>query len=498
MPNLILLSVFVIATCGLVYELLAGTLASYLLGDSVLQFSTVIGTYLFAMGVGSWLSRFVVRGLVARFIQVQVAVGLLGGLSAALLFLTFGYASPGAFRILLYLVVFLVGTLVGLEIPLILRILKDRLEFRDLVSQVLALDYIGALLASVLFPLVLVPYLGLVRTACFFGLVNVLVALGFLHGLKPERNVRLWLQVQAWLAVLLLVGCFAAAERITRLSEEALYSDDIILARDSSYQRMVVTRHRDDIRLYLNNNLQFSSQDEYRYHEALVQPAMASAANPARVLILGGGDGLAAREVLRDPRVRSVTLVDLDPAMTRLFATHPLLLGLNGGALNSPKLKVINEDAFMWMQANQGVYDVILVDFPDPSNFSVGKLYTSTFYRRLRQHLSPAGACAVQCTSPMFARRSFWCIARTIASVGLHVRPYHVYVPSFGEWGFCLVTGREVPVPVASGPRFLTPRTTAGMFDFPEDLAPLPVEVNHLYNQVLVRYYDAEWRAVIE
>jgi spermidine synthase len=184
--------------------------------------------------------------------------------------------------------------------------------------------------------------------------------------------------------------------------------------------------------------------------------------------------------------------------MTRLFATHPLLLGLNGGALNSPKLKVINEDAFMWMQADQGVYDVILVDFPDPSNFSVGKLYTSTFYRRLRQHLSPTGACAVQCTSPMFARRSFWCIARTIASVGLHVRPYHVYVPSFGEWGFCLVTEREVPVPVASGPRFLTPRTTAGMFDFPEDLAPLPVEVNHLYNQVLVRYYDAEWRAVIE
>ena len=498
MHHLILLSVFVIATCGLVYELLAGTLASYLLGDSVLQFSTLIGTYLFAMGVGSWLSRFVVRGLVARFIQLQVAVGLLGGLSASLLFLTFGYAPAGAFRVLLYLVVFLIGTLVGLEIPLILRILKDRLEFRDLVSQVLALDYIGALLASVLFPLVLVPYLGLVRTACFFGMVNVGVALAFLYGMKEERQRRGFLQVEAWVAVALLAGCFAAAERITRLSEEALYTDSIILTRDTPYQRLVVTRHRDDVRLYLNNNLQFSSQDEYRYHEALVQPALASAADPRRVLILGGGDGLAAREVLRDPRVAQVTLVDLDPQMTRLFSTHPLLTRLNGGALTSPRIKVVNQDAFIWMESQQGVYDVILVDFPDPSNFSVGTLYTSTFYRRLRRHLSPSGACAVQCTSPMFARHSFWCIARTLADSGLQVRPYHMYVPSFGEWGFCLATPREVPVPRARGTRFLTPETCAGMFDFPSDLQAVPVEVNHLYNQVLVRYYDADWRAVIE
>ena len=123
----------------------------------MLQFSTIIGTYLFAMGVGSWLTRFVVRSLTSRFVQLQISVGLLGGLSSALLFVTFGYATAGAFRVVLYLVVFLIGMLVGLEIPLLLRILKDRLEFRELVSQVLALDYIGALVASVLFPLVLVP-----------------------------------------------------------------------------------------------------------------------------------------------------------------------------------------------------------------------------------------------------------------------------------------------------------------------------------------------------
>ncbi len=498
MPQLILLSVFVIATCGLVYELLAGTLASYLLGDSVLQFSTIIGTYLFAMGVGSWLSKFVVRGLVARFIQLQILVGLLGGFSAPLLFLTFSYASAGAFRVLLYLMVFLIGMLVGLEIPLILRILKDRLEFRDLVSQVLALDYIGALLASVLFPLILVPYLGLIRTACFFGLINVGVALVFLHVMRTGLPSRGSLRVQAVLAALALTGCFAASEHITRLSEEALYSDEIILTRDSPYQRMVLTRHRDDFRLYLNNNLQFSSEDEYRYHEALVQPALASAANPRRVLILGGGDGLAAREVLRDARVESITLVDLDPEMTRAFATHPLLTRLNEGSLNSPRVKVVNQDAFIWLEENPGLYDLILVDFPDPSNFSVGKLYTTTFFRRLRAHLTPDGACAIQCTSPMFARRSFWCIIETLADVGFQVRPYHAYVPSFGEWGFCLVTLSEVPIPQARGERFLTPSTCAAMFEFPADLQPLPVEVNHLFNQVLVRYYDSEWRAVIE
>ncbi|MGI5844881.1 MAG: polyamine aminopropyltransferase [Candidatus Xenobium sp.] len=498
MPQLILLSVFVIATCGLVYELLAGTLASYLLGDSVLQFSTVIGTYLFAMGVGSWFSKFVVRGLLARFIQLQIMVGLLGGLSAPLLFLTFGHASAGAFRLLLYLVVFLLGMLVGLEIPLILRILKDRLEFRDLVSQVLALDYIGALLASVLFPMVLVPYLGLIRTACFFGLINVAVALVFLHTMRSQVASRAWLGIQAGLAALVLVGCFAASEHITRLSEEALYTDEIILTRDSPYQRMVLTRHRDDLRLYLNNNLQFSSQDEYRYHEALVQPALASAPNPRRVLLLGGGDGLAAREVLRDPRVQSITLVDLDPEMTRTFATHPLLTSLNEGSLTSPQVRVVNQDAFIWLEENPDIFDVILVDFPDPSNFSLGKLYTTTFYRRLRAHLAPDGACAIQCTSPMFARRSFWCIVQTLADVGFQVRPYHTYVPSFGEWGFCLATTREVPVPQARGERYLTPATCAAMFEFPADIESLPVEVNHLYNQALVRYYDAEWRAIIE
>src|SRR5438270_654469 len=174
MTYALLVSVFVIASCGLVYELIAGALASYLLGDSVTQFSTVIGTYLFSMGIGSYVSRHVGKGLVAKFVTIELLVGLVGGSSAAALFLVFSYLAT--FKLVLYFFVGVVGVLVGLEIPLLLRILRGRLEFKDLVSEVLTFDYLGALIASLLFPIVLAPNLGLVRTCFLFGMMNVTVA----------------------------------------------------------------------------------------------------------------------------------------------------------------------------------------------------------------------------------------------------------------------------------------------------------------------------------
>ena len=175
MAIVLFLSVFLIAACGLIYELIAGALASYLLGDSILQFSTVIGTYLFAMGIGSWMSKFLARGLVERFITIELMVGLVGGFSSTILFLAFAYTD--SFRLLLYLMVLVIGILVGLEIPLLMRILKERFKFHDLIANVLTFDYLGALGASLLFPLVLVPKLGMVRSALLFGLVNAGVAL---------------------------------------------------------------------------------------------------------------------------------------------------------------------------------------------------------------------------------------------------------------------------------------------------------------------------------
>lgn len=494
---ILLASVFLIATCGLIYELIAGTLASYLLGDSVTQFSTVIGVYLFAMGVGSWLSKYVTQKLALVFVQVEIMIGLVGGCSAALLFMMF--ESVTTFRVLLYSLVMMTGILAGLEIPLLLRLLKDRIEFKDLVARVLSLDYVGALLASLLFPLLLVPHLGLMRSSFLFGFLNALVGLGALMLLR--REIAWWkgLLVEAVVVLGILLSGFVYAERLMEWSEERWYAGEkVIFSKPSAYQRMVLTRSQDDLRLYLNGNLQFSSRDEYRYHESLVHPAMVRM--PERglhVLILGGGDGLALREVLKHERVEKVTLVDLDPAMTELFSTHPLLTSLNKGAMKSGKVTVKNADAFTWVDEATEKYDGAIIDFPDPSSFSLGKLYTETFYRRLAKVLTPDAVVAVQTTSPMFARRSFWCVDGTMRACGFETLPYHAYVPSFGEWGFILASKgqrREVsPLPLPEGLKFLTEEGFGLMKHFPPDMARVETEVNKLNNQVLVRMFEGEW-----
>jgi spermidine synthase len=494
MSYAIYVTVVVVATAGLVYELVAAAAASYLLGDSITQFSTVIGSYLFAMGVGSFLSRYVQRGLAARFVQIEVLVGLVGGWATALLFVAF--AQTPHFRAVLYGLVGVTGVLVGLEIPLLLRLLRDRLVFRELVAQVLSLDYAGALAASLLFPLLLVPRLGLIRTSLLVGLANAAVGLWSTWIFRRELAAPGFLRAFAVAAVLVLGGGALAADRITTWSEDRLYADEIILARTSPYQRIVLTRGGDDLRLFLNGHLQFSSRDEYRYHEALVHPALATHPRPRRVLVLGGGDGLAVREILRYPAVERVTLVDLDSEMTRLFTANPLLATVNAGALRDPRVRVVNADAFVWLADAGETFDVVIADFPDPHNFSLGKLYSRTFYRVLRARLAPGGLAALQATSPMFARRSFWCIVETVRSAGLTARPYHVYVPSFGEWGFVLAGDETWAPPHAypAGLRFLTAEATPALFAFPPDMAAVPVEVNRLDNQILVHYYGAEWQ----
>ena len=501
----LLASVFVVAACGLVYELAAGALASYLLGDSVLQFSTVIGSYLFAMGLGSYLSRHIERQLPAAFLRIELLVALVGGSMPAILFIA-NAGTPGAFRFLLYALVLLVGTLVGLEIPLVMRILKRDVALKDLVSQVLTFDYLGALAVSVAFPLLLVPHLGLVRTGLLFGLLNATIALWalwlFRHELRQFKT--------HFAACLLTLGLLAAgmsqAERITQWSEDRFYQDHVVFATTSPYQRIVVTNSvgegRAGHRLFLNGNLQFAQRDEYRYHEALVHPVMSAyapnAGSPRRVAILGGGDGMALREVLRYADVASITLVELDPEMTRLFAEQPALARLNGQALKSGKVRIVNMDAFQWLQDNSEMFDVMIVDFPDPTNFSIGKLYTTSFYALLEQHLAAAGFAVIQTTSPLVARKSFWSVVQTIESVGLTATPYHANVPSFGEWGY-VIAGRRpyrLPTTLPDGLRFLSPQTLPSLFEFPLDMTRVAGQINRLSNQSLVTTYEEEWGRV--
>ncbi len=493
---LLFLNVLVIATCGLVYELLAGTLASYVLGDSITQFSLIIGIYLFAMGVGSWLSRFIDNALARRFIDIELAVAILGGTSAPLLFLAFAHVSY--FYLVLYFIVFAIGTLVGLEIPLLMRILKNNLAFKDLVSRVLAFDYIGALVASLLFPILLVPRLGLVRTSLLFGMLNAGVGL---WGTWLMRNLIKGsvsaLRAKAAIVLFILLIGFIKADSLTSLAEDQLFADDIIYAKTTPYQRIVITRGRAGFQLFLNGNLQFSSTDEYRYHEALVHPAMiAQGGQPRRVLVLGGGDGLALREILKYPSVESVTLVDLDPDMTKLSARFSPLAELNKRAFDDPRVSVINKDAMIWLEENVQPFDTAIVDFPDPNNFALGKLYTTRFYKLLKAKLTADAAIAVQCTSPLFARSSYWCIIRTIEAAGFTVRPYQAAVPSFGIWGFALarLVPFEKPLHAPAGLRYLDDQTMASLFVLPTDIGPVEVEINRLDNQALVRYYEGEWK----
>jgi len=502
----LLASVLVIAACGLVYELSAGTLASYLLGDSVLQFSTIIGTYLFAMGVGSWLSRHFTAQLSAHFLRIELLVGVIGGLMPALLFLVSAYA-PSPFRWLLYGLVLLVGTLVGLEIPLVMRLLRRQYALKDLVSQVLTFDYLGALGVSIAFPLLLVPKLGLIRTSVVFGLMNIAVAAWALWLFRGELRLFRAHATATVLCAAVLIAAFVGADRITRLSEDRYYADAVIYAASSPYQRIIVTQGRsgqqESVRLFLNGNLQFHARDEYRYHESLVHPLMSSAGTPRRVLVLGGGDGLAVRELLKYPQLESVTLVDLDPKITRLFSEQPLLRRLNGDSLLSPKVRVINADAFQWLQqrlddATAEPFDAVIIDFPDPNNFSLGKLYTTSFYSLVERNLAASGYMVIQTTSPLIARKSYWTVVATLEAIGLQTAPYHAHIPSFGEWGFVIAGHRpyRLPETLPAGLRFLSLPTLPLLFDFPLDMTRVPAEPNRLSNQTLVTTFEAEWGVV--
>jgi len=506
-PGIFLLAaVFVVAVCGLVYELIAASLSSYLLGGSITQFSIVIGVFLTAMGLGSYLTRFVNENLIDVFIAVQLGIGVSGGLSAAILMITFA-AFPTYLPVLVG-VLTICGTLVGMEVPLLIRILRSQEALRLTVSNVLALDYIGALFASCAFPIVLVPYLGLLRTSFLFGLINVGVAAVALRVMGPMLHARKRLTIFAIVSACILTGGMAGSGIFTSFTENLLYQDDIILARQTPYQRIVVTRWHDDIRLFIDGHLQLSSVDEHRYHEALIHPAMSASPGAKRALILGGGDGMAARELLKYAEIESIDLVDLDAEMIRLFRERPFLAALSDNALSNPKVRVHIEDAGKFLEHSSEAWDLIFLDLPDPNNLSLSRLYTKSFYKLLAQHLAAQGIAVTQATSPFYAPEAFWCVARTWAEAPIgpegnaqfNVYPYHVYVPSFGDWGFVMASRRAIsPRGLLLRPsihlKFLTDETLPTLFTFPKDMSnKSDIQANRLDDQVLVKYYRAGWK----
>ena len=501
--NLVLLaSTFVIAACGLVYELLAGTVSSYLLGDSVYQFSVVVGVFMASMGLGSYLSRHIQGNLPDFFVAVQIAVGVLGGLSAAILFYAFSHLDN--YAVFLFLISIAIGALIGFEIPVVIRILREYRVLKINVSNVLTVDYVGALAAALLFPIVLVPQLGLLRTAFFFGLLNLVVAALGLFTFRQELKIRPQLITATVAAATLLGFGFYRAESITGFFEHRLYADEIIHAETTPYQRIVITRDGEIISLFINGGLQFNSLDEYRYHESLVHPAMSLARRRHHLAILGGGDGMAMREVLKYRDVESVTLIDLDPAVTRLFATNPILRRLHGDAYRDARVTVVNQDAWRFLESSTDRYDVVIIDLPDPHDVSMSRLYTRAFYTLVAKRLTADGILVTQATSPLYAREAFWCIEQTLSAVTspynpdskLFTLPYHAYVPSFGEWGFVMASPRFMSwkdIRLSASTRFLTMDALEHMTRFPPDMERSDVDVNTLQTHKLPYYYQDGW-----
>ena len=509
--QVLLFSILLVALCSITYELIIGTISSYLLGNSVFQFSLTIGLYMSAMGVGSYASKFVRRDLLTNFIIVELLIGVLGGVSSAVLFGVFTYQRE-AFSPAMWAITLAIGALVGLEIPLLTRYVRRFAQLRDAIANVLSWDYIGALFGSLAFPLVLLPTFGLLNSAAIMGLLNLAVAAVGLIAFRAQIK-----RFKALLAALLisavgLMALFFWSDAYDNLLDRRLFQDPVIYREQTAYQKLTLTAWRDrDYRLYINGNIQFASVDEYRYHESLVHVPMGLVPEARRVLVLGGGDGLAVAQLVRHyPELERIVLVDLDPRMTRLAKEHPILRRLNDDALLDKRVEIVHDDAMNYLMRRPEPFDVVILDLPDPNNESLAKLYSVEFYRLLRQALTEEGVAVTQSSAAFHAPNAFWSIHRSMERAFCpdqpcttpegeeHVIAYHALVPSFGDWGFNLAMRQPrrrdaLTVRAQEGTRFISEETLRAMVHFPQDIAEREVKPNRLIEPVLLSYYQSDW-----
>lgn len=496
----LMLSVLVVALCGITYELVIATVSSYLLGNSIYQFSITIGLFMFAMGLGSYLTKRLEHDLVSTFVVIEIAVAIVGGICSTLLFAVFPYYA--FYKPVMYTLIIVIGALVGMEIPILTRILSRVESLRDSIAHVLSLDYIGALIGSVAFPLLLLPHLGLFRSSFAIGLLNIAVVIFTLIVFGSTLKKRRLCEIGAAIACAILVGGIVYSVDIRDMAEQRLYGNTIIFYKQTPYQRIVLTKsdRTRNLQLYIDGHLQFAEVDEHRYHEALVHPVMSLPGPRKNVLILGGGDGLAAREIFKYLDVERVDLVDIDPEITTLCKTHAHIRRINEDALRNPKMHLHHEDADKYIRNTRIRYDRIIIDLPDPHNESLSKLYSKTFYRKVRKCLSPEGYFVTQSSSPFATREAYWCIGRTITAAGMNPLSYHTMVPTFGVWGFHLgaANGETPPrtFPISVATKYLTPEVMSEAIAFGRDTEPLEeCTINSMFQPILYDLYQrGEWR----
>ncbi|MFE9771355.1 polyamine aminopropyltransferase [Streptomyces sp. NPDC005931] len=489
---LVLAGVFVCAACGLVYELELVALATYLMGDSVTQSSVVLSVMVFAMGIGSLAAKRLRRHAAAGFGAVEAALALVGGCSAMALYAVFAWTGDwgGAWadgsRWLLVAFSLATGLLIGAEVPLLMELIQRirRQDAGGAVADLSAADYVGALVGGLAFPFLLLPFLGQLTGALITGGVNAVVGgalvLGLFHRDLSRRARRLLVAANVCVLAVLTTAA-VLVDDFERAARHALYGPDVRVAVQTDVQEVVLTGGRGGrpLDLFLDGRLRVSGHDELRYHEALVHPAMAGP--HARVLVLGGGDGLAAREVLRYPGVDRLDVVELDAGVVRLARHDPALSALNRHSLGDRRVRVTTADAFDWLRAAPaGAYDVVVSDLPHPGITASTKLYSQEFYGLARRVLAPGGRLVVHAGPVASHPRTFWTVDSTLRAAGLRTAPYRtggrraVFAagPDRGptdaaahrDWGFVLAA-RTRPVlrldPAGPRPRTLTDASLA-------------------------------------
>ena len=497
-------SLFATGCAGIVAEFVLSTLATYLIGNAIFQWTIVMSLMLFAMGIGSRMSRMFHHQLLDTFILIEFSLSILCAVVAEL---SYGLAAFTSYiALIIYCQAFIIGCLIGLEIPLVTRLNQEYEGLRINISGVMEKDYFGSLLGGLIFAFVALPYLGLTYTPILLGSINFAVASYLLwrfFSLIKQKKMLIFCFVFS-LIFLMMLGIFA--QPIIQYGEQRKYRDKVVYSQQTKYQKIVVTRWKAFFWLYINGQEQFSTFDEEKYHEPLVHPAMKLSHDPVDVLVLGGGDGLAVREILKHSVVASVTLVDMDPAMTGLAKTHPVLLGINKGAMNDPKVRIVNQDAATFMKNDANLYGVIIIDLPDPDSIDLMHVYSEKFYQMTRRHLIRGGVMVTQAASPYFAGKAFLCIYKTIRAAGFSVLPYHNQIPTMGEWGWVLGVKQEDLTEarlkeIASGlsfhrinTRFINQDAMISMIHFGkgvfdgEDLDK--IEINTELNPVLYGYYQ--------
>lgn len=499
----LIVTTIIVGMCSIVYELLISTTASYFLGNSIRQFSIIIGVYMASMGLGSWLSRWIHNELMFYFVTVEIILGLVGAFAVPLCYFYFAYSDYEGFNIFVLLIISVIGMLTGLEIPILTRIMENSESLKTNISTILTFDYLGALVATILFPFFLVPFVGLYKSSLIFGLINVVTGLitYLYYKSNISLNYRIKFMVILGLITSLMIGgaLFYAKDVISKWNGQ-IFKYDVVYEEESPYQNIILTDNKIDFRMYLNGAIQFSSVDEYRYHEALVHVPMNQLPSVSEVLLLGGGEGLAVREILKYKEVEKVTLVDIDPAITKLSATMPKMRQLNQDALSDSRVNINNEDAFRYLLESDETYDVIICDLPDPTNETLSRLYSNAFYKLIRSKLSPNGVMVTQATSPELTPNAFYCIEKTMLDAGFkYTYPYQINVPSFGNWGFILGSNHQALNKIFRKDialKYLEDESYEHMLYFPKDKRDVEVLPNNLDQPILLEYYIDHWNSL--